>query len=248
MKSSKTATKKSAPTTGSTHVAQSLSTRHLPMEQVDLLGHLVSHVAHRLRSPMGAVNGYCDLLHASSDPEKMQSYAEKIVASVDELNRILSEMEIFRVINTASIGRSKVKEVISIVQSHFSTSEKQRIQWSGSALESEIQTDILLMQRVLAELIRNGLQMAKPVDAAVLIEWNRHSIQVSNPGNAIPANMVEDIFLPFSGTNPRKMGLGLTIAHYLCALMNCSLKLVSNSDEEGVVFEIGISALNLRRV
>lgn len=212
----------------------------LPTDYVDLLGQLSKHISHRLRSPMGAVTGYSDLLCASSDPDKMQLYSEKIIDSVHELNTILSEIELVNVIKTVSKGQYKVEEVISKVQSGFSASEAERIQWSGSALESLIQTDILLLQRVLSELIRNALQMARPADAPVQIRWNSHHIRVSNPGDAIPESVVERIFLPFSGTNPLKMGLGLTISHYFCSLMGYTLDLITNSDEEGVAFEIGL--------
>ncbi len=61
---------------------------------------------------------------------------------------------------------------------------------------------------------------------------------ITNFGTPIPSEFTLKMFYPFYSTKSRNMGLGLTKASIAAQTQNWVIELVSNSEVDGISFEI----------
>lgn len=100
-----------------------------------------------------------------------------------------------------------------------------------------VYADENLITQVVVNLIKNAMQAVatseiKQIDIKASIEPDESiSISFRNSGKAIPAEIADDIFMPFFTTKPEGSGIGLSIAKQVMRMHGGSIKLTSNTDQ-----------------
>ena len=113
-----------------------------------------------------------------------------------------------------------------------------------------VKVDPTKLKELLLELLKNAaeacqknggkalMQVVTP-GAVSAIDDGRVDILISNTGSPIPAEKLQEIFKPFSGSkNSHHLGLGLTIAAMLAHQMNIQLGV--NSSENATTFWVSV--------
>src|SRR6202034_915805 len=196
------------------HLMQVFLTRQ---QRLLTLGELAAGLAHQIRTPLAAALLYASQMTLSDrNPADLSRCAEKTVASLKQLDKLVNDMLAF-----AHGGAAR--EAVSA-----SALLEQVAQWLRPALRDGIRLTIRtqapdLMMRANApslvsavlNLATNALQAATaPLNLELLARRTvdgRAQIVVSDNGPGVPAQIRERIFEPFFTTRARGNGIGLSI-------------------------------------
>jgi len=97
----------------------------------------------------------------------------------------------------------------------------------------ELNADIILLEKVLINLIKNAFQAfentsnKKVIITAFNNIENRIIINITDNGIGIPSNIIDDIFIPFYTTKEKGSGIGLSLSRQIMRLHNGTITVSS---------------------
>jgi two-component system, sensor histidine kinase FlrB len=223
------------------HLMQVLLARQ---QRLLTMGELAAGLAHQIRTPLAAALLYASQMTLSDrTPADLSRCAEKTVASLKQLDKLVNDMLAF-----AHGGAAR--ETVSV-----SALLEQVAQWLRPALREGIRLTIRtqapdLMVRANApslvsavlNLATNALQAATaPLDLELLARRSvdgRAQIAVSDNGPGVPAHIRERIFEPFFTTRARGNGIGLSIVKSVVEAHGGSVHLADSTCGATFVIEL----------
>jgi two-component system, NtrC family, sensor histidine kinase HydH len=175
------------------------------------MGRMAATVAHEIRNPLAGISANAELLRESlADPADVES-ADIILAEVDRLGRLVSDLLFYcrerpaerKAMDLAWLARTTVD---------LSTAEAQRagvdLTWSGTG---RADGDQELSRQALLNVIRNAVQACE-VGGRVIVAVADGVIRVADTGGGVPEAIVARLFEPFVTGRTRGLGLGSTVA------------------------------------
>jgi len=178
-------------------------------------------IAHEIRNPLGAIEGFTELLDRRVTDPAAKELVREILLEVNNLNRIVTQFLAFvrepqlRVApaDPAAVTRSAVDAVIA---------EKGR---ADIRLETRmadglpaVPVDADLLKQALMNLIQNGIE-AMPAGGTLGVRLEAREpwllIAIADSGEGIAEADRRRIFDPFFTTKKEGTGLGLAITHRL---------------------------------
>lgn len=198
---------------------------------------LLSIVAHDLRTPLVAIQGFSQLLQVSGKAgqlgEKQREYVERILQAVRAMNQLVDDLLTARSLEKQKLPlRPRPVDLASFVETHV---EFQR----ETARQKEVEIDIELpggegrarfdpdrMGQVLGNLVQNAVQHTSSggrVGVRFAREGERLRCEVTDQGQGIDAELLPRLFRrftrgPISEISGTGYGLGLFICRELVHL------------------------------
>jgi len=187
------------------------------------LGEMAAGIAHEIRNPLGGIQLYASTLAGEvADRPLAAELVKKISTGVKGLNALVSDMLTF----TRDLQLAKRDEELSeIVQGAVelampSLLERNIDVHAEDSVETRVQVDARLLQRVLLNLILNAADAigdagvaAGKITLSATATNGRTELVIEDNGPGIPPEMLERIFDPFFTTKHTGTGLGLAIVH-----------------------------------
>ncbi len=192
--------------------------------------HMVSDIAHELRSPLTNVRGYLEAINdgvMKPDKETISSiYGETVL-----LSRLINDLQ---ELSLAEAGELKlylepedvselVKQSVAAVQAKASEKDINLSQHIPADLP-QVNIDLLRIKQVLLNLLENALAHTPRegrIDITARADSGFVEISVSDSGEGIPAGEINNIFERFHRVDKSRSratggsGLGLTITRYI---------------------------------
>jgi signal transduction histidine kinase len=234
--------------------------RALQLDQFKM--QVLSSVSHDLRTPLGAIQGYAQLLYGGyyeDDLDKQTHALESIINEATYLNQLVNQLLDSAALNTGRIVlKSEPFAPAALIRT---TLESTAIlaETKGLALVIDIAADLPgemcgdaeRLQQIITNLVGNAIKFTERgvvivrafvVDGVSPKQW---AIQVRDTGSGIPPDMIDAIFEPFRQLNQgqprvsraRGFGLGLTIVKELTMMMNGNIS-VDSLLGEGSTFTV----------
>jgi len=192
--------------------------------------HMVSDIAHELRSPLTNVRGYLEAINDGV----MQPDKATISSIYDEtvlLSRLINDLQELSLAEAGELKLScqpeDVAELVrqSVAAVHAKASEKDiEVSYDIPADLPRVNIDFLRIKQVLLNLLENALAHT-PGGGHINIEANLNpgfvEVSVSDTGEGIPADEIDNIFERFHRVDKSRSrstggsGLGLTITRYI---------------------------------
>ena len=211
----------------------------------------MANISHEIRTPMNSILGFAQLLEVElNTDETLRTFATTIVKNGNQLLAILNNIIEVAKMDSGIIkpslsvfsAQSMVKEVIS----SFSYSLKPNIKLINQAKnipdDIQLESDKLLTQRILNNLISNAIKYTEDGDIKVGFEFNDAAIifYVSDTGVGISEKDTLSIFKPFWQVDSSKSinegaGLGLAISKKVVEILNGKIW-VESIEKEGSTF------------
>ncbi|NMD69301.1 HAMP domain-containing histidine kinase [Bacillus sp. DNRA2] len=193
----------------------------------------IAGLSHDLRTPLTSINGYVQLLHATSDEQKRLHYLGIIEHSVKRLIEMTDHFYDLARIETnqkemeiASLSLSNLVEEIFLAFYEQLEEKKIELQFPEEIADSQINADKLMLTRVLQNIVQNILRYAKSKAVISFRKEENHLIFiVKNDIKSDSKVAVEKVFMRFytedtSRSNPEASGLGLYLSKKLVEKMN----------------------------
>jgi len=192
-------------------------------ERVAELGTLAASMAHEIGTPLNVIMGRAEYLLERTNDEAIKKGLSTIVAQVDRVTRLVTQLLSLARRNPATLGPVHLGETVvnclDAMHEHFSRHRITAVTEVDGGLRPIHSNHDQLMQ-VLLNLVLNAVQ-AMPngghltIRANDQLESRQVRFSITDSGHGIPAEMLPTIFHPFVTTKePGKgTGLGLTVVH-----------------------------------
>jgi signal transduction histidine kinase/CheY-like chemotaxis protein len=240
-------------------LAEQLSVQKHEAELANLAkSKFLAAASHDLRQPLHALSLYLDTLQTELNTGRQRELAQKMGVAVTALNDLFqSLLDISKLdagIVEPNIGHHLVSDLFSRMEVRFYPLAKtQGLQLKFNHNNEVLETDPVLLERILDNLIGNALRYTKTgtVSIHAISAAEKIILEVQDTGPGIPAVEQENIFNEFYQLhNPERdrskgLGLGLSIVKRLCLLLNYSLELES-AVGEGTKFRLHVPAGDIR--
>lgn len=189
-------------------------------ERLAALGQLTAGLAHELRNPLGTIKASAEMLAKPSTrerPEVMSEMVEYIGSEVERMNGLVSSFLDFARPLKLHATQADLRPILDDVLRRLSETAQSR----GVAVTTRLREgpfsfefDPDLLRIALSNLTQNAIQASAAGKAVEIRAEERGSnvlLFVSDQGEGIQPQHLENIFNPFFTTKPEGTGLGLPI-------------------------------------
>lgn len=189
-------------------------------ERLAALGQLTAGLAHELRNPLGTIKASAEMLTKESikqRPEVMAEMAGYIGSEVDRINGLISNFLDFArplQIHPVQADLKTLFDEVVKQQSELAKSRGVSVVVRGLEHSLSFTFDPDLLKLAIANLVQNAIQASAAAQEVELRAAEREEdvvILVSDQGQGIQPEHLENIFNPFFTTKPDGVGLGLAI-------------------------------------
>ena len=206
---------------------------------------------HQLKTPVAVLKEFAHLFREGFGGKiagKQRTYLEAIDQNIDRLLYLVENIEGFGKLDSSTwmirLEQTDPQEIVSQVCDSWRPVLARRNLYLLEELPEHlptVQADVAAVQQVLFNLMDNASKYA-PAETTVTLRCfqpDDHSvrIQIEDEGTAIPVEMREMLFLPFTRLPKHEsepgLGLGLSVAQGLMRLMEGDLWLADNPGDRG---------------
>lgn len=226
---------------------RSVRARLQQADQLMALGTVTAGVAHEIRNPLASMRGLVELLGRDSpSDENRRRYVDKVLESIDRLNRLIEDLLLFsspRAEDAEDVDLSAVAaETVALVEAGLSdravTMVLEELAGGDAGVRVHGRRERLI--QVVTNLLQNAVQ-ATPDGGVVTVKLDARQetlrLFVHNTGSFIPPEIRRRLFVPFFTTKPTGTGLGLAIARQLVTAMGGRID-VESDRETGTTFVV----------
>lgn len=179
-----------------------------------------------------------DTQNGENSNQKLQTGLETIRKTGEELLRFAQTYRRFTHIPTPSPALFYAKTFLE----RMASLSPRTIKTQTEPQDLLIYADESLISHVMNNLLKNAMEATTPDDDICIKAWTDNQeaviIDVTNKGNIIPANVAEQIFVPFFTTKPEGTGIGLSLARQIMKASGGTLTLHQDEEMSTVTFRL----------
>jgi signal transduction histidine kinase len=214
-------------------------------ERLAALGQVAAGMAHEIRNPLGAIEGFAGLLEQRLQKAKDKasiSNVRDIRREVAVVNGFIGDFLEYSKPRPPRIGSCDLGAVVTeATQVALPLVRRRRWPLKRHGLKRlECRTDASQVRQVLVNLINNARE-ASPKGGTIEVSLQDRGLyaelSVRDKGRGIPAKELETLFHPFVTSKPMGTGLGLSIAQALAEGLGGKLY-VESEEGRGALFTL----------
>ncbi len=194
--------------------------------RLSAMGQLASSLAHELNQPLTAVVNYSDatrhMMSTSSPPvDRIVDFLGKIAAQAERAGQIIRRLR--RFVEKTEVERAP--ESLSMVVEEAGALATVGAKLDGISILYDLAPDLrpismdkIQIQQVVVNLVRNAIEAMNGVERRELVirtsgfDDDHQEVAIADTGPGLPAEIVENLFKPFTTTKKTGMGIGLSIS------------------------------------
>jgi signal transduction histidine kinase/CheY-like chemotaxis protein len=196
--------------------------------------------SHDLRQPLHALSLYAAALKLRAADGTMGEIAQQINRALGSLSALVDSLLDISKLDAEAVKpaarRMSVKSLIERIEADFRpVAREKRIEFRVSSTENDVESDPVLLERVVRNLVDNAFKYTRAGSVVLAAEHDENSVRITvrDTGPGIPESERERIFEEFYQIgNPERdraegLGLGLAIVRRLAQLLGLRVKLKS---------------------
>jgi len=218
--------------------------RLIRSERLAVIGNMSAYVAHEIRNPLATIGGFArSILRASNQDDQIRQSAGIIVEEVSRLEKILANiMDFSKPVESVKVA-SQINEILentcSLMDPYFKNSCIKLIKKFNSIIP-KIVIDPTQIKQVFLNLIKNAVESMPGGGTLTLeteVEDEHIRINITDTGEGMTSEIMQNIFVPFFTTKVDGSGVGLAVSQKIVDDHHGHIK-VKSSLQEGTTFSI----------
>lgn len=216
--------------------------------RLSILGQIAAGVAHEINQPVTAIRTYAEnasRLLRGDRPQETARNLKSIIAITGRIGAITETLRSFSRRATGSVGPISAEDAIDGALSLLSG----RIRESGVTIERQrtdpsptVVASCVRLEQILVNLLQNSLDALKGLPEPrieIALAQNKETVTISvrDNGAGLAPEIRKSLFMPFTTSKEKGLGLGLLISEEIARELGGSLRLDA-SDERGTSFTI----------
>jgi two-component system sensor histidine kinase DctS len=204
---------------------------------------MASTLAHEINQPIGAISNLLygireRIDHKKSFNKSILSALDKSIEQAEFVSRIITRIRDYTRTNSPDIQKI---EIIGLINKCISLMDWEikninlNINYQTNLKAAYIRGDELMLQQVIINLIRNGIESIKSSQKVIEIKLKTERgyihIYIKDNGCGLSDNDQDNIFMPFVSNKDRGMGIGLNICRSFVELHRGRIWLTRNSKQ-----------------
>ena len=217
------------------------------------LGELAGSIAHEIKNPLIAIQGFAKRIGKTKDPDKIENYAKLIDREAGRLTNVLTKLLDFSRMDGPKKERVEVGEIVDdtvlFMEHHLTRFKNVGVSVERAKKPAHVEIDKIHIQQVLVNLINNAAQ-AMPRGGTIHMKSGAKKdygyITITDEGEGISADILDKLFEPFFTTKPKGegTGLGLSLSKRLIEANNGKIE-VTTQKGEGSTFTLLLPLIRL---
>lgn len=193
--------------------------RLIRSERLAVIGNMAAYIAHEIRNPLVTIGGFARaILRDSTGSKQIKQNTEIIVEEVNRLEKILANiMDFSKPVESVKVA-TQINELLEntcyLMEPYFK-SGRILLDKKFTATIPKIVVDPTQMKQVFLNLIKNAAE-SMPNGGKLTIETtveDEHiKIDISDTGEGMTAEVMQNIFVPFFTTKVDGTGVGLAVS------------------------------------
>lgn len=186
----------------------------------------VSNFTHEIKTPLGIINGFSELVELEQDEKKRNEYIQIIRNETRKINQLVKAMLDYSKLESQTITLNlemvDLSQLLKDALEDFQyLIDKKNIQLILDIHNVDVKVDAFRMVMVFNNFISNAIRHSKQQGVMKII-LNEHMFSIENEGKPIPKEDIEKIWLTFhkvdKSRNDEGTGLGLAICRSIFEL------------------------------
>jgi len=219
---------------------------------LESLGEMSAGLAHEFKNAMAALHGYAQFLQTIDQDERGKAAAEALLQEVRNLSEMITSFLNFSRPEPLQVEDVSIDELLHECAQELQTlAAEQRVNLiikdSPDAAHIQVRADARMLRQALLNLMRNGVEATydREPDRKVTVSYSMElenkrqgaQISIADNGSGIPADDLQNIFIPFFTTKSKGHGIGLALAHRVITQHGGTLT-AANAVGGGAIFTI----------
>lgn len=190
-------------------------------ERLASLGRLTASIAHEINNPLGGLLTAVDTVkrHAAPDPV-LDRVLPLLERGLNQIKEIVGALLVEAKTKSRPLAAQDIEDVHTLLAQE---AKRRGVTWEWTnSVEGEVSLPATLVRQVMINLALNALQAAGGAEGAgghvsvhATLAAGSFKLEIRNDGRAIPPELMEHLFEPFTGLNEAGQGLGLWITHQI---------------------------------
>ncbi|WP_442598863.1 ATP-binding protein [Neobacillus sp. D3-1R] len=207
------------------------------LQKLELIGNLAASTAHEIRNPLTGIKGLIKLMNEDNHDSKMKYYFDVIQTELDRINTIVSELLVLGKPSVQTLKTCNANDIIAEIEPIlYSEANFMNVQLSVHYSPFELSISCVKdhLKQVILNLSKNSLQ-AMPNGGKLTIsleKWDETCvIKVTDTGDGMPNDTINQVFKPFFTMKKDGSGLGLTVCKRIIDTLGGNITLTSKLNE-----------------
>lgn len=200
----------------------------------------INQFTHEMKTPLGIINGYSELLNEAEDDKEKEKYLDIINRETARINQLIQSM---LSLSRLEAGKVELKReeidledvVIDIIDEYEVLLMKKNIQVEVNPLECKINADRKLIETVVRNFLSNAIKHT--YETGKIVITMDMGVRVYNEGKVIEEERLDSIWYTFVTHDKNGSGLGLAICRSI--LEQHGFNYGVNNRNNGVEFYFG---------